>query len=199
MSTDSKPELIRIGTGTLRRSVTLFRGPATDSGVAGTLKIGQQVDLLQIPDTTLDAWTRIRAVDDSMISGYVLLQVLEGVHTHDHQFDLWVAMSLLDRSASPHEFRNRLENVEQLLKADPPPPSRDADQVFLKVSKAFARLASESADNPAEYESTRLALVNSEAYLKRIEGALQFYDDAETLLHSIPRMRAALEQSVALR
>jgi hypothetical protein len=198
-SKESKPELTKIGTGTLLQSATLFRSSAEDSGAAGNLKTGQQVELLQqIPETTLDAWTRIRAVDDPGMSGYVRLLNLGTVQTNDRQFDLWVAASQLDRSSSS-ELRNRLEDVEQKLRAEPPPPSRNADQTFLRVSKAFARLASESSKNPAESERTQLALANSEAYLKRIEGALQFSDDAELLQNSIPRMRAALDLSTAAK
>jgi tetratricopeptide (TPR) repeat protein len=198
-STGNKPELVRVGTGTLQLPVTLLRGPAENSGVAGALKAGEHVDILKrIPTTSLDAWTLVRSVGEPPTLGYVRLQNLDQVQTADRQFDLWVAMSYLDRSASPKEFRKRLEYVDQLLKEDPPAPSREADQIFFTTAKAFARLAAESAGKPDESEIAKLALAISENYLTRVEGALRISDEGEALQDSIRQSRAALDRPVVV-
>jgi hypothetical protein len=198
-STESKPKLVHVGTGTLLLPVTLLQGPAANSGVAGALKAGQRVEILQpIPERSLDSWTLVRADGTPAILGYVRLQNLDQVQTEDRQLDLWVAMSFLDRSTSPNEFKKRLEDVDARLKEDPPAPSRDSDQIFLAASKAFARLAAGSATNSDEAEITRSALANSEAYLMRIEGALRFSDEADALQDSIRQTRAAIERPVAV-
>ena len=198
-STGNKPEMVRVGTATLQLPVTLLRGPAENSGVAGSLKAGDRVDILKrIPVTSLDAWTLVRSVGAAVPMGYVRLQNLDQVQTADRHFDLWVAMSFLDRSASPKEFRNRLEYVNQLLKEDPLAPSREADQIFFTTAKAFARLAAESAGTPDDAEITRLALDSSENYLMRVEGALRISEEADALQYSIRQSRAAIARPAAV-
>jgi len=161
-STDTKPKLVRVGTGSLVLPVTLLQTPSANGTVAGSLSAGQHVDILKtIPERSLDAWTLVRATGDPATVGYVRLQNLDKVQTDDHEFDLWVSTSFLNRSTSPAEFRSRLEALDQHLKQNPPAPSRDLDQTYLEVSKAYARLAAESAKNPKESETTRLALANS--------------------------------------
>jgi len=145
----------------------------------------------------MDAWTLVRATGDPAAVGYVRLQNLDKVQTEDHEFDLWIATSFLNRTTSPAEFRTRLEQLDRRLKENPPPPSRDLDQTYLEVSKAYARVAAESAANPKEKEATRVALTNSQRYLKQIDGALQISEEADAVQSSIQRSRAAIEKKKA--
>jgi hypothetical protein len=196
-STDSKPKLIRVGTGSLVLPVTLLRTPAANGEVAGSLNAGQHVDILrEIPERALEAWTLVRATGDPETVGYVRLQNLDKVQTEDREFDLWVSRSFLNRSTSPAEFRTRLQQLDQRLKENPPAPSRELDQTYLEVSKAYARVAAESAGSPKELEVTRIALANSQDYLKRIDGALQISEEADAVQSSIQRSRAAIEKKI---
>jgi tetratricopeptide (TPR) repeat protein len=184
------PELTSVGTAIMLSQVMLQREPSVAGRATGNLKIGQAVEILsQLPVMTPDAWVLIRSVGDKQTYGYARLQNLDRIQTGNPQFDLWHAMSLLDRSSSPGELETRLSNVDTMLQTESLSPSRDADAMLLRLSKAFANLAIQRHDNP---ESARTALVKADAYLSRVAGALQLSDEAIEVKESIHMTRITL-------
>jgi tetratricopeptide (TPR) repeat protein len=190
-----QPDLNGVGTATMASPAPLFRDPSVSSPVSGTLKIGQSVEILtQLPAMTSDAWTLVRPVGDKQIYGYTRLQNLDRIRTTNPQFDVWHAMSILNRSSSPEELKTRLADVEQMLQTAPLPASRDTDALLLRLSKAFAGLAVGSKDDP---KAAKAALVKSEAYLSRIAGTLQLSDEADEVKEAIHKTHLTLGDATA--
>jgi tetratricopeptide (TPR) repeat protein len=138
---------------------------------------------------TLEAWALIRPVGNRQTYGYILLQNLDRVQTGSLQFDLWHAMSFLQRSSSPDELESRLANIDKILQTEPLAPPGDTDAIFLKLSNAFANLATERLDNP---RNARTVLVKADGYLSRVAGALQLSDEAIEVKNSIHKTHIAL-------
>ena len=184
------PELTRVGTAIMLSPVVLQREPSISSRATGNLKVGQVVEILTpLPVMTPDAWVLIRTVGDKQPYGYTRLQDLDRIRTGNPQFDLWHAVTFLNRPSSPDELETRLSNVDKMLQTESLSPSRDTDAMLLRLSKAFANLATQRQDNP---ESARTALVKADAYLSRASGALQLSDESIEVKESIHKTRIAL-------
>lgn len=188
-----RAERTSVGTATMLSSVALFREPSALSPVSGNLRIGQSVEILtQLPAMTLDAWTLIRPVDDKQVNGYTRLQNLDRIKTDNLSFDLWHAMTFLNRSSRPEELESRIENIDDLLKTETLTPSADTDNILLKLSKTVTSLAIGNHGNP---ESAGRLLGRAEAYLSLIAGTLQLSDEAYELKESIRKAHITIGES----